>query len=101
MNKDDWAWKKVAPKGSEVKTKTMFNKKEKKNMTYHWCRNHKLWTLHSEAECTKGKSNGKVLGEVQPGVDKKKTKIDRQKIMIRVLAMLAELPSDSEDCASP
>ena len=79
----------------------VFNKKEKKNMAYHWCSHHKLWTIHSEAECTKGKGDGKVLGEVQPSADKKTSKLNKQKITMRVLATLAELPSDSEDCASP
>jgi hypothetical protein len=99
--KDDWAWKKVEPKGSEPRTKSVFNKKEKKNMAYHWCSHHKLWTIHSEAECTKGKGDGKVLGEVQLSADKKTSKLNKQKITMRVLATLAELPSDSEDCASP
>jgi len=99
--KDDWAWKKVEPKGSEPRTKSVFNKKEKKNMAYHWCSHHKLWTIHTEAECTKGKGDGKVLGEVQPSADKKTSKLNKQKITMRVLATLAELPSDSEDCASP
>jgi hypothetical protein len=41
----DFAWKKVAPKEGEAKTKTVDGKK------YHWCPNHKAWTIHSPSEC--------------------------------------------------
>jgi len=42
---DKWAWKKVAPKSNESKTKR-FN-----NRTYHWCGAHQAWTEHSENDC--------------------------------------------------
>ena len=100
--KDDWAWKKVEPKGSEPKTKSVFNKKEKKNMTYHWCRGHKLWTLHTNEECTKNKEGGAPLADKTPkaNVDNSKGKISKKNLTMRVLQTLAELPSDSE-CESP
>ena len=45
-DKDDkFAWKKVAPKGSDPKKKTV-NDKE-----YHWCPHHKAWTLHTPEKC--------------------------------------------------
>ena len=94
---DDWAWKKVEPKGSEAKSKSVFNKKEKKNMTYHWCSHHKLWTLHTNEECTKGKEAGAPLADktTKASADANK-KVNKQKLTMRVLATLAELPSDSE-----
>ena len=39
------AWKLIAPKHTDPKTKKMNNK------TYHWCVPHKMWTIHSTAEC--------------------------------------------------
>lgn len=42
---DKWAWKKVAPKSNESKTKR-FN-----DRTYHWCGAHQAWTEHPENEC--------------------------------------------------
>ena len=100
--KDDWAWKKVEPKGNEAKTKSVFNKKEKKHMTYHWCSGHKLWTLHTNEECTKGKDGATPLADKteKTNADKNKSKVNKQKLTMRVLATLAELPSDSE-CESP
>ena len=96
--KDDWAWKKVEPKGNEAKTKSVFNKKEKKHMTYHWCIGHKLWTLHTNEECTKGKDGATPLADktANTNADKNKGKVNKQKLTMRVLATLAELPSDSE-----
>lgn len=44
-NSDKPHWKKVPPQKGEKHTKKV-NKK-----TYHWCHNHKAWTIHSPAEC--------------------------------------------------
>jgi hypothetical protein len=88
----------VEPKGNEAKTKSVFNKKEKKHMTYHWCSGHKLWTLHTNEECTKGKDGATPLADktANTNADKNKGKVNKQKLTMRVLATLAELPSDSE-----
>ena len=102
-NQDDWAWKKVEPKKSEAKSKSVFNKREKRNMTYYWCSHHKLWTLHTNEDCTKGKESGAPLGDKtdKANADKNKGgKVSKQKLTMRVLQTLAELPSDSE-CESP
>jgi hypothetical protein len=45
------AWKLVAPKGGEAKTKKIGAK------TFHWCSHHKLWSIHSEKECRLGTTN--------------------------------------------
>lgn len=42
---DEWAWKKMPPKGSESKTKTA------KDKTYNWCNNHQLWVLCKPSKC--------------------------------------------------
>jgi hypothetical protein len=42
--KEKDAWKSVPPTGNE-KT-TIFE-----NRTYHWCPNHKMWTMHKPEEC--------------------------------------------------
>ena len=44
-NKDRYAWKKVPPKESESKVKSVNGK------TYHWCTTHKAWTIHSPSKC--------------------------------------------------
>jgi len=100
--KDDWAWKKVEPKGGEARSKSVYNKKEKKKMTNHWCTHHKLWTLHTNEECTKGKESGTPLADktTKAGADGNKAKITKKTLTMRVLQTLAELPSDSE-CESP
>ena len=100
--KDEWECKKRAPKGNDAKTKSVYNKREKKNVTYHWCTHHQLWTMHSEAECTKEKEKGvKAEGEANKTKGKAMEKVSKQKLTMRVLQTLAELPSDSESCSSP
>jgi hypothetical protein len=49
---EKYAWKKVAPKEGESKTKPF------EDRTYHWCGKHKFWTIHTEAECTGVKPRG-------------------------------------------
>jgi hypothetical protein len=39
------AWKEVAPKAQDPKTKQVDRK------TYHWCIPHEMWTIHSSSEC--------------------------------------------------
>jgi hypothetical protein len=43
--KEKYTWKKEAPKNGEVTTKTF------EGRAYHWCVNHKLWTMHKPEEC--------------------------------------------------
>ena len=94
---------KKEPKGSDPKSKSVFNNKEKKNRTYHWCSHHKLWTLHTNDECTLGKGAGAPLADktAKTNADSNKAKVSKQKITMRVLQTLVELPSDSESCSSP
>jgi hypothetical protein len=42
---EKYAWKKVPPSASDPKTKGF------EGRTYHWCRHHKMWTIHTEAQC--------------------------------------------------
>ena len=44
-NIGSFAWKDVAPKKDDPKTKGVNRK------TYHWCPKHKAWTLHKPEEC--------------------------------------------------
>jgi hypothetical protein len=44
-NEDKFAWKLIPPKAGEERTKQVNEK------TYHWCKKHKAWTLHSPQEC--------------------------------------------------
>ena len=100
--KDDWTWKKVEPKGGEARSKSVYNKKEKKKMTYHWCTQHKLWTLHMNKECTKGEESGTPLADktTKASTYGNKGKITKKTLTMRVLQTLAELTSYSE-CESP
>ena len=45
---DPWAWKSEAPKEDETNEKTV------KGKTYHWCKHHKKWCIHTETECQIG-----------------------------------------------
>ena len=47
--RDEDKWKLVSP-GQGAKTK-VHNKK-----TYHWCEQHKMWTIHTQAECRLAKA---------------------------------------------
>ena len=49
-NDKKWAWKDVPPKNGE-KTKQFGGK------TYHWCKWHEAWTIHSPETCNKNPSN--------------------------------------------
>jgi hypothetical protein len=49
---EKYAWKKIPPKEGESKSKPY------EDRTYHWCGKHKLWTIHTEAECTGVKVRG-------------------------------------------
>jgi hypothetical protein len=40
-----YAWKKIPPKAGEAKSKSY------ENRMYHWCVNHKAWTMHKPEEC--------------------------------------------------
>ena len=44
-NIGSFAWKDVAPKKDDRKTKGVNGK------THHWCHKHKAWTLHKPEEC--------------------------------------------------
>ena len=48
--KTDEAWKKVPPKDGEAKQKVI------KEKTYHQCKHHMAWTIHSPKECNLGTS---------------------------------------------
>lgn len=42
---DKWAWKNVKPRSNQAHTKVVEGK------TYHWCKHHERWTIHTESEC--------------------------------------------------
>ena len=50
QNDEKWAWKKVLPRNGD-KEKTFGGK------TYHWCKHHKTWTLHTPEEYTNNPDN--------------------------------------------
>ena len=69
-----WAWKSVAPKLDEPKTKTVNGK------VYHWCLHHKKWNIHSNDECDLGKKDG----------DKNETVIADQSLLGTLKSILEE-----------
>ncbi len=81
----EWDWKKKPPKENEEKKKTV------KGKTYHWCKNHELWCLHSPAEC-----NLRRTGEGK-GKSKMSTKKERAKMRMKVYQTLME--SSEEEAA--
>jgi hypothetical protein len=81
----EWDWKKKPPKENEEKKKTV------KGKTYHWCKNHELWCLHSPAEC-----NLRRTGEGK-GKSKMNTKKERAKMRMKVYQTLMD--SSEEEAA--
>lgn len=79
------AWKLKPPGKGESHTKKI------KNKTFNWCKNHKMWTLHTTAEC-KGvvpKGEGKKPSEnVKPEAN------DGKKLKVNVSALMAENEGD-------
>jgi hypothetical protein len=60
-SKKEWtkaAWKSVAPADGQPKVKSANGK------TYHWCPNHKEWTIHTPEECYKA-SSGEPAAQTQ------------------------------------
>jgi hypothetical protein len=51
--KSKYDWKKLPPQNGKPNTYVW----PENGKTYHWRPNHKLWTLHSLEECTKGLEN--------------------------------------------
>jgi hypothetical protein len=49
--KQDEAWKKELPKGSEK------HEKQVGKYTYHWCEHHMAWTVYKPADCLLGKQH--------------------------------------------
>jgi hypothetical protein len=47
--KKDEAWKKIPPKDGKKKTK------EVGKYTYHWCKHHMAWMIHTPSDCRLGK----------------------------------------------
>eukprot|EP00956_Cyclotella_meneghiniana_P020107 scaffold35036_cov36-Cyclotella_meneghiniana.AAC.1 len=47
--KEDEAWKKVAPKDNEPKSKQIGKK------TWNWCMHHQAWCIHKSSDCKLGK----------------------------------------------
>jgi hypothetical protein len=75
-NKEREAWKKVPPKEGDKKT---IKKGEK---TYHWCPNHKAWTIHKPSDCKgvalkKDDTNKKEDDKDSQNKNKKELKISK------------------------
>ncbi len=58
--KKDEAWKKVPPKDGKKKNKDVGK------YTYHWCKHHVSWTVHSPAECRLGKQHKEEQNKLKP-----------------------------------
>ncbi len=58
--KKEEAWKRVPPKEGEAKEKIV------KEKTYHWCKHHMAWGIHSPKDCYLGLSMKDVQRAPQP-----------------------------------
>jgi hypothetical protein len=86
-NEGEYAWKSVAP-ADKSKTKVVNNK------TYHWCPQHKAWTLHTAGECrleTKQAANPGAAG----GSDA--SNLTFSQALIGMTDEEANAPDDDED----
>ena len=86
------AWKDVAPKEGEEQTKEVKVKGKKK--TYHWCPNHKQWTLHKPSEC-KAKDDMQEQDKEKKWGDKQSRCNVTMKVMQSVMEFLSEDENDS------
>jgi hypothetical protein len=78
------AWKLKPPAKGESHTKKNNNK------TFNWCKNHKMWTLHTTAEC-KGVA---PKGEGTKPAAKPDAKLEAKKLKVNVSALMAEAEDD-------
>jgi hypothetical protein len=58
--KEDKAWKKVPPKGGDKKNK------EVGKYTYHLCKHHMVWCMHTPSECRLGKERKEEQLKTKP-----------------------------------
>ena len=90
----NWAWKKVAPKDGQSKTKKHNDK------IYHWCPHHELWCLHKPDECKKkqNKDKDKKTNPTKPILLLPIT-MSHLLTLIKTLPMLLRLEHSSEGLA--
>jgi hypothetical protein len=88
--KQDEAWKKMAPKSGEPQTI------KKDNKTWNWCIHHLAWCLHSSEECRKGKSQGNPSVTRQSSSNENEQVDSRTGLNKQLLAHLAELSIQDE-----
>ena len=86
--KQDEAWKKVAPKSGESNTKKRDNK------TWFWCIHHLAWCLHTPEDCRKGKDLANRTFAQQSSTSNNQTSMTSQGRSL--LAHLAELAIQDE-----
>ena len=85
-------WKTKAPRPNESNTKRVsVNGTEN---TYHWCPNHKMWTVHKPSECKLKEAEKK--SEKEDGANKKQEKQLKKNLTLKVMHSLLEM-SDDED----
>jgi hypothetical protein len=82
------AWKLVPPTGKEPKTKKVGKK------TYHWCKTHKAWTIHTEADCKGIDYKGSPTSKKTP--EEKKQDQDRLKLA-KALATIQEMNDENDE----
>ena len=88
-------WKTKAPRPNEPNTKKVsVNGTEN---TYHWCPNHKMWTIHKLSECKlkEGDKSGK-----EDGAGKKQERQLRKNLTLKVMHSLFEISDNEEQAVS-
>ena len=90
--KEDEAWKKVAPKDNEPKSKQIGKK------TWNWCMHHQAWCIHKSSDCKLGKKQqDKQTKVANSAVTEQQASNDSAtQINPSYAAMLAQIAAQSE-----
>jgi hypothetical protein len=89
IRESKYKWKQIPPRDGEQTTKRVLIDGVKKK--YYWCVHHKMWTLHSPAECRKADENRKKRKSPSKhqGPSKRKKIQEKARMAFEALALLA------------
>ena len=90
-----WQWKDIPPKQGESTTKLKVI--DGIERTYHWCPNHKKWTIHSATEC-KGTQQVRQMN-IRRGRSNLRGKIENMQIAFQALTSAITNEDDDSNCS--
>ena len=95
--KEDEAWKKIAPKDGDPKTKQVGKK------TWNWCMHHQAWCIHKSNDCKLGKTQADKQGKTKTKIansattdTSSSTNDSATQLNPTYAAMLAQIAAQSE-----